>query len=106
MPVLPTSNPTVPEPTAASTDAAAPISWRLPAWWPWAVGLLLGLVVVGPGLSGGSLLSLDLLVTPDIPVPNGVYGLGPALSQRVPLFALLGLGSAVVGGPVTTKVLL
>jgi hypothetical protein len=91
MPVLPTSNP-------------APS--RLPAWWPWGLGLLLGLVVVGPGLSGGSLLSLDLLVTPDIPVPNGMYGLGPALSQRVPLFAVLGLGSAVVGGPTITKVLI
>lgn len=104
MPVLPTSNPTVPVPEA---DASAPASgWRLPSWWTWGVGLLVGLVVVGPGLSGGSLLSLDLLVTPDIPVPNGVYGLGPALSQRVPLFAVLGLGSAVVGGPVITKVLI
>jgi hypothetical protein len=91
MPVLTTSN---------------PASSRLPAWWPWGLGLLLGLVVVGPGLSGGSLLSLDLLVTPDIPVPNGMYGLGPALSQRVPLFAVLGLGSAVVGGPTITKVLI
>jgi hypothetical protein len=104
MPVLPTSNPTVPVPEA---DPSAPgARWHLPSWWPWAVGLLVGLVVVGPGLSGGSLLSLDLLVTPDIPVPNGVYGLGPALSQRVPLFAVLGLGSAVVGGPVITKVLI
>lgn len=78
----------------------------LPGWWPWGAGLLLGLVVLGPGLGGGSLLSLDLLVTPDIPVPNGVYGLGPALSQRVPLFALVGAGSALVGGPAATKVLL
>jgi hypothetical protein len=70
------------------------------------VGLLLGLVVVGPGLAGGSLLSLDLLVTPEIPVPSGMFGLGPALSQRVPLFALVGGLSAVVGGPVATKVLL
>lgn len=76
-------------------------SW--PVWWPWAVGFLVGLVVLGPGLSGGSLLSLDLLVTPHIPIPNGVFGLGPALSQRVPLFAVLGLGSMVVGGPVATK---
>lgn len=78
----------------------------LPGWWPWGAGLLLGLVLLGPGLGGGSLLSLDLLVTPDIPVPNGVYGLGPALSQRVPLFALVGVGSALVGGPVAMKALL
>ena len=99
----PTTNTTSPVP-AGST--AAPSPGRLPGWWTWGVGLLLGLVVLGPGLAGGSLLSLDLLVTPDIPVPNGMYGLGPALSQRVPLFAVLGLGSAVVGGPVITKVLI
>jgi hypothetical protein len=72
-------------------------------WWPWAVGLVLGLVVVGPGLAPGPLLSLDLLATPDVPVPNGLYGLGPSLSQRVPLFALLGVGSDLVGGPAATK---
>lgn len=104
MPVVPTPNTalTGPDPTAVGS---AP-RWRLPAWWPWAVGLLVGLVVVGPGLAGGSLLSLDLLVTPEIPVPNGMYGLGPALSQRVPLFAVLGLGSALVGGPAITKILI
>ena len=75
-------------------------------WWPWAVGLLLGLVVLGPALGGGSLLSLDLLVTPEIPIPDGLYGLGPALSQRVPLFAIVGGLAAVVGGPVATKALL
>ena len=108
MPVLPTSNPPIPAPDDDTADGAAGggAAPRLPAWWPWGVGLLLGLVVLGPGLAGGSMLSLDLLVTPDIPVPNGMYGLGPALSQRVPLFAVLGLGSAVVGGPVTTKVLI
>lgn len=64
----------------------------------------MGLVVLGPGLRPGSLLSLDLLVTPHIPVPTGLYGLGPALSQRVPSFAVLGLASRVVGGPLATKV--
>ncbi|MGN6694907.1 MAG: hypothetical protein ACTHN0_12105 [Aquihabitans sp.] len=102
--MVPTSNTALPDSQEAPVDV--PRRWHLPTWWPWGVGLLLGLVVVGPGLAGGSLLSLDLLVTPDIPVPNGMYGLGPALSQRVPLFAVLGLGSAVVGGPATTKILI
>ncbi|WP_421121046.1 hypothetical protein ACE2AJ_07165 [Aquihabitans daechungensis] len=102
--MLSTSNPTLPGPDGGVAGDRR--TWSLPAWWTWGMGLLLGLVVVGPGLSGGSLLSLDLLVTPDIPVPNGMYGLGPALSQRVPLFAVLGLGSALVGGPVITKVLI
>ena len=68
--------------------------------------MLVGLLVVGPGLGGGSLLSLDLLVTPEMAVPPGVYGLGPALSQRVPLFVLVGWLAALVGGPVAVKVLL
>jgi len=67
------------------------------------VGLALAVVVMGPGLRPGPLLNLDLLVTPEIPVPNGIWGLGPALSQRVPMFALFGLGSALVGGPLTMK---
>ncbi|MEZ5204682.1 MAG: hypothetical protein R2701_09970 [Acidimicrobiales bacterium] len=95
--------------TPDSGAAAAPRplgGFAAPAWWPWGVGVLVGLLVVGPGLGGGSLLSLDLLVTPEMAVPPGVYGLGPALSQRVPLFVLVGWLAAVVGGPVAVKVLL
>lgn len=75
----------------------------LPAWWTWGLGALVGMVVLGPALGAGSLLSLDLLVTPSIPIPNGVFGLGPALSQRVPLFAVFGVLSTAVGGPVAVK---
>ena len=95
--------------TPDSGAAAAPRplgGFAAPAWWPWGVGVLVGLLVVGPGLGGGSLLSLDLLVTPEMAVPPGVYGLGPALSQRVPLFVLVGWLAALVGGPVAVKVLL
>ncbi|MFN8018199.1 MAG: hypothetical protein U0P45_08755 [Acidimicrobiales bacterium] len=95
-------------PNPATRPASDPAVGRaaVPGWWPWGVGLLLGLVVIGPGLGGGSLLSLDLMVTPSIPVPNGLFGLGPSLSQRVPLFGLLAAGSALVGGPVATKAFL
>ena len=92
-----------PGPTHAAPAAA---SFAPLPWWPWAAGTLLGLIVLGPGLAGGSLLSLDLLVTPHIPIPPGLIGLGPALSQRVPLFAIVAALSAVVGGPVATKALL
>src|SRR5690625_2728305 len=51
-----------------------------------AIGVVVALMVLGPALRSGPLLDLDLLVTPEIPVPNGLWGLGPALSQRVPLF--------------------
>lgn len=70
------------------------------------LAVALALVVLGPGLRPGPLLNLDLLVTPQVPVPPGIFGLGPALSQRVPLFALFGVGSWVIGGPWTVKVFL
>lgn len=73
-------------------------------WGRISLGVALGLVVVGPGLGPGPLLNLDLLVTPNIPIPNGIFGLGPALTQRVPFFALLGIGSRLVGGPAAVKI--
>lgn len=81
-------------------------TWGRVDWWPWGVGLFVGLVVLGPGLGAGSLLSLDLLVTPDIELPPAIFGLGPALSQRVPFFALIGFASDLVGGPLAVKVLI
>lgn len=79
-----------------------------PSWGPesWLVGVVLAVLVIGPGLGPGSLLNLDLLVTPEIPIPNGIFGLGPRLSQRTPFFVLFGIGSWLVGGPLATKVLL
>ena len=76
---------------------AAPSLGASRAGWPWWVaGIALGLLVLGPGLGPGPLLNLDLLVTPSIPVPNGIFGLGPALTQRVPFFAILAAGSWLV----------
>ena len=96
-------SPSIPQ-RSAPGDAPTAVagSWK-ERWWPWLAGTVLGLVVLGPALRPGSLLSLDLLVTPRIPVPNGLYGLGPALSQRVPSFAVLGMASWAVGGPFATK---
>ncbi len=95
-------------PTPADNISASPAAGRwMGLWrrrWPTPIGIVLGLIVLGPGLGAGSLLSLDLLVTPHIPVPDGLYGLGPALSQRVPSFTVLALASELVGGPVAVKV--
>ncbi|MEO6989401.1 MAG: hypothetical protein ABI239_12235 [Aquihabitans sp.] len=76
------------------------------AWETWLAGVALAVLIIGPGLGPGSLLNLDLLVTPKIPVPNGIFGLGPQLSQRTPFFVVFGVGSWLVGGPLITKVLL
>lgn len=72
----------------------------------WVAGALVAAVMLGPALTPGTLLNLDLSVTPEIPVPNGIYGLGPGLSQRVPLFLIFGSLSPLFGGPLVTKLFL
>jgi hypothetical protein len=73
---------------------------------PWLAGVGLAVLVLGPALAPGSLLNLDLVFTPTIPVPRGVWALGPELSRRVPLGVALAWVSTVVGGPVAGKLLL
>src|SRR3954463_16643478 len=73
---------------------------------PWFAGVALALLVLGPALAPGSLLNLDLVFTPTIPVPRGIWALGPELSRRVPLGVALAWASTVVGGPIAGKVML
>ncbi|MBV8161554.1 MAG: hypothetical protein JO265_11585 [Acidimicrobiia bacterium] len=73
---------------------------------PWVAGIALALLVLGPALAPGSLLNLDLVFTPTIPVPRGVWALGPELSRRVPLGAALAWASTLIGGALTGKLLL
>lgn len=70
------------------------------------LGVVVAALVLGPILTPGPLLDLDLLVTPHMPIPNGIWGLGPALSQRVPLFVIFGLLSPIMGGPAAVKAFL
>ncbi len=77
----------------------------LTGWTPWLFGLLTALVVLGPALRPGALLNLDLVITPEVPVPRGAWGLGPDLPRRVPLGLALAWASSLVGGPVAAKVL-
>ena len=71
---------------------------------PWLAGV--ALAGLGPALAPGSLLNLDLVFTPTIPVPRGVWALGPELSRRVPLGAALAWASTLIGGPLAGKLLL
>ena len=73
---------------------------------PWVGGAALAVLVLGPALGPGSLLNLDLVFTPTIPVPRGVWALGPDLSRRVPLGMALAWASTVIGGPAAGKVLI
>ncbi|MBV8305665.1 MAG: hypothetical protein JOZ04_15745, partial [Acidimicrobiia bacterium] len=73
---------------------------------PWVAGAAVALLVLGPALAPGSLLNLDLVLTPTIPVPRGVWALGPELSRRVPLGVALAWASTLIGGPLAGKLLL
>ncbi len=72
---------------------------------PWVLGLCLGVVVLGPALGGNSLLGLDLAATPTIPVPRGIWGLGPDLPRRVPLGVAVAWASTIMGGGSAAKLL-
>src|SRR5437764_9796774 len=76
---------------------------RLRAAAPWFGGIALAALVLGPALAPGSLLNLDLVLTPTIPVPRGVWALGPELSRRVPLGVPLAWASTLIGGPLAGK---
>jgi hypothetical protein len=87
----------------AAISLAAGVTGRRSAWL---AGVAAGVAVLGPALRPGSLLSLDLVVTPRIPVPSGVWGLGPELPRRVPYGVVLAWASTAVSGPLAVKALL
>ena len=69
-------------------------------------GTVVGLLVLGPALAPGALFNLDLVLTPEIPVPQGVWGLGPELPRRLPFMVPLAWASALVDGAAAAKVVL
>lgn len=74
--------------------------------WPWLAGVAGAGLLLGPALAPGALLSLDLVLTPRIPFPEALLGLGHDLPRRVPLGAPLAWASDLVGGPAAGKMLL
>ncbi len=52
-----------------------------------ALGLALGLLVVGPPMGDGALLNLDLLAVGHLEVPRSLVALGPEIPRRAPLQA-------------------
>jgi hypothetical protein len=73
--------------------------------WRWAVGGVLALVVLGPALAPGSLFLLDAVFVADLPVPSGVWGLGPELPRRLPLGVAVSWISSALSGGVAGRVL-
>ncbi len=74
--------------------------------WSWAVGVVVAAAVLGPAWAPGSVFLLDAAFVPRVPVPAGVWGLGPELPRRVPLGLALSWSSTVVGGALAGKLLL
>lgn len=81
--------------TAATSDRGPA---RAPAW-SWAVGLVLGVAIVGPSFSGGALLNLDLVIFDHVPTPD-LWGVGPAIPRYGPLTATIALVGQALSGPV------
>jgi len=73
---------------------------------PWLVGLGVAVVMLGPSLAPGPLFNLDLILPPRVPVPRGVWGLGPELPRRVPLWLLIAWVSPLIGGDTAGKLLM
>ena len=86
--------------------AAHTRTWLGVPAWTWAGALGLALLVMGPALGGGALLNLDLVIVDDPPVPPGMWGLGPEIPRRVPLWGPIAWLSALVGGELVGKALL
>lgn len=94
------------EPPQAPPSRWGPLAAALRRWWPWLVGIAVGLVVLGPALAPGPLLNLDLVLFDRVPLPRGTWGLGPEFPRRVPTFLPLAWLSGVVGGEVAGKAML
>lgn len=65
--------------------------------------MVLALAVAGPALGPGLLLNLDLVLTHDPPVPNGVWGLGPELPRGMPYQVPLAWLATILDGTLVGK---
>ncbi len=68
--------------------------------------MALAVAVLGPALRPGALFSLDLVLPDDVPVPRGVWGLGPELPRRVPLMVPVAWLAPIVSSALVVKVMI
>lgn len=74
----------------------------LPAAW----AVLLGAVLLGPGLGWGYVLSYDMVWVPDLTLRPDFLGLGSALPRAVPSDAVVSVADVVIPGMLLQKVVL
>ena len=70
--------------------------------WPW----LLALLLLGPALAPGHVLSYDMVFVPDLALRPDSWGLGSSLPRAVPSDALVGLADELLPGEVLQKLVL
>lgn len=73
---------------------------------PWAWSLILGLVVLGPALGPGFVLSYDMVWVPDLALRPSFWGLGSGLPRAVPSDAVVAILDEVIPGALLQDVLL
>ncbi len=71
-----------------------------------AVGLVLGLLALGPGLGRGFLLSYDMVFVPSPPFSNSLLGLGGAPPRAVPSDAAITVAARVLPSDILQKLIL
>jgi hypothetical protein len=79
--------------------------WR-PIIVDWLLPVVVAVVLLGPALRPGLLVNLDLVLTPDLDVPRGFWGLGPELPRRLLLWVPISVMSGLVPATLSGKVLL
>lgn len=85
--------------------AGHPLTWR-PLTWPGLAGLALGLLVLGPALAPGYILSDDMVFVPHAPLAAATLGLIGGPPRAVPSDAVVAALSAVLPADLLQKVIL
>lgn len=86
------------------TRAPAEPAWR--RWLPRAWSLALALLLLGPALGPGYVLSHDMVWVPDLAMRGDFWGLGTGLPRAVPSDAVVALLDEVVPGMLLQKFML
>src|SRR5215467_2590488 len=92
--------------TLARTWRARLRSWAAGAGPGLAVGLVLGLLALGPGLRRGFLLSYDMVIVPRQPFTAALAGLAGGPPRAVPSDAVVAAASRALPADVVQKLLL
>ncbi|MCW2866796.1 MAG: hypothetical protein JWR20_984, partial [Marmoricola sp.] len=83
---------------------ATPLTWR--SWAPWVWSVALAVLLLGPALGRGYVLSYDMVWVPDLTLHPDVWGLGSGLPRAVPSDAVVGVLDELVPGMLLQKLVL